>query len=114
MICNSTSQVDPEKVYYKLVKPLLGEPNVQQKVKGKWFDLDAPRENDLQPSELEIYDSAAKLTVYFKPGANGFRNVVEFLIDFEFGTRTQVIKLFSSNKELTGMEQTWEYSCEIK
>ena len=34
MICNSISQVDPEKVYYKLVKPLLGEPTVQQKVKG--------------------------------------------------------------------------------
>ena len=115
MACNAVTQVDPEKRYYKLVKPLFGEPSVQQKVKGKWVNWCRPRPTvEIKPCELEIYDSAAKLTAYFLPDATSFRAVHEYLIDFEFGTRTNIIKRFKSDKEFTGMQRTWKYSCEIQ
>ena len=115
MICKPRQDATTDKLYFRLVKPVLGESNVQEKWKGKWFDWNSPRGNELKPSELEIYDSAAKLTVYYKPDETfGIRKEMEILIDFEFGTRTVTQKSFASGKELKDVELNFEWPCEIQ
>ena len=51
---------DGDKVYYKHIKPLIGEPTVMQKIDGNWEPWQASYTNAYKANELWVYDSGAK------------------------------------------------------
>ena len=131
MVCDAD---EGEKIYYKHIKPLVGEFSVKQKLHGKWSEWPERGDDDYQPPKVNIYNSGAMAVMYASrkldnsssdflgmPKNMPLRKVTTITIDFEFGFRTYETALsylnsngnYTSNQKLKGYENTNKYSCEI-